>query len=238
MFRILVLTALTMVAACTSSEDEKNLDETRPVFTRLPIDISNASDGGNGIFGDLDCSHVGDDPILRFCILVFGKNRLGSEKPNVDHTFRTVEGASVYAGFSGKVVRVEANPNGETDYAVFINPNTNMDSDSIHQYLVEYDHVIDVQVSAGDVVEAGTVIGKSPFDKQNNYGRFELQISRYSVDGQNAKQESVECPYKFFTSEVQAKIDQALALGHNVNFPENSSDRMCYEESLPASAAQ
>lgn len=115
-----------------------------------------------------------------------------------------VENVAVRAVSPGVVVQVTQNVAPQTDYEIHLRPS------SASIYLLVYDHVAVPQVTVGQTVTAGQVLGQiGPFNDRgrNRIGRVELQINR----GSGAAAVAV-CPKDLGTAEFNALHDAALAL--------------------------
>ena len=135
--------------------------------------------------------------------LPFGA-RLDSGQANPAYELYTsVDTVTVGAASAGVVVAVTPNAAPQTDVEIQLRPS------SASTYLLIYDHVVAPQVTVGQTVAAGQVLGQiGPFNDRgrNRNGRVELQINR----GAGADAVAV-CPRDFGTAEFNAGHDAALA---------------------------
>ena len=124
---------------------------------------------------------------------------------NPAYEFQTSLGtAPVRAVSAGVVVNLKSNPAPDTDLELHLRPTKG----SI--YLIVYDHLVAPQVTVGQSVTAGQVLGRvgplsDPFHIRN--GRVELQINRH-----NGAVEVAVCPRALGTAEFNAAHDAALAM--------------------------
>jgi hypothetical protein len=105
--------------------------------------------------------------------------------------------AEVFAIAEGTVTRlVYQEDTGDYEFSV----RSNDDS----KFTVEYDHVTNITVAEGDVVQPGDILG-NPGTWSSSLGRFEIMISNSG---------SFHCPFKFFDDglleQYQAHISQLM----------------------------
>ncbi len=108
--------------------------------------------------------------------------------------------ANVYSPIDGVVNAIEWQEASE-DYEVSINID-----DNPYQLTAGLDHVLNVQVSEGDTVTAGDVIGNPGTHSSEGYGRVEIEIY-----GDNY----MHCPFEFFDpttiDEYEQKVSQLMS---------------------------
>lgn len=105
----------------------------------------------------------------------------------------------VRAAGPGTVVNILVNGGGGDDSEIHISPPGASD------YLVIYDHVVSLQVTVGQLVAAGQVLGRIARWVPGK-GFTELQVNRGSGPGAVAR-----CPREFGTADFNAAHDAALA---------------------------
>ena len=92
---------------------------------------------------------------------------------------------NVVASLQFTIERIEKNPAPQTDYAV-------MGKTSSHsKYKIEYDHIVNVAVHEGQVLQPGELIGRI-----GEGGRTELQINKCLDDKDNGNYDAI-CPSTF-----------------------------------------
>jgi len=157
----------------------KKIDETPPVLSVVPVDLSHLTD-----------------------YIAFGGELSPNRYSPAFEYYLDNESAKVFSCCDGTVDRIMLNDN-FPDYEVFIEPFPNS------KWLVIYDHVKEVNFSAGDQVKAGDVLGIVGVGN-----RTELQIN----DNGNNKELSL-CPFNFGTENFIQK---------HTNYTEN----WCLKESV------
>ena len=161
----------------------------------------------------------------RWCFNAFGSSSVGKATPSYD--YKVAAGTTVVAATAGTVSRVEAETNplypGEFEIETRVTPNT--------AFIVIYDHVKNLRVALGSLVEAGTVLGTAGIHTSNPnvYGRVELQINRV-LDFSNRRSEAV-CPRTFGTARFNQLNDAALA-AHNSANPSFASSSVCVSDTV------
>jgi|GEM_PF-3006238 len=103
---------------------------------------------------------------------IFGDVLLGEPvRHNPNFEFASVkEGVQLVAAIDGIVGFVREQPD-SGDYEVFLMPNEQSD------WIIGYDHVVDVQVKKGDRVKVGDKLG-SPARQNNGLLRYEFQVNK------------------------------------------------------------
>jgi len=70
-----------------------------------------------------------------------------------------------------------------------------------------------------------------PWDSENNYGRFEVQINRFYL-ANNPRVVAHHCAYGFFGLAIQARYGEALSATQNTLYPNNVFESMCITDSI------
>jgi hypothetical protein len=110
---------------------------------------------------------------------------------------------NVVASLQFTVERIEKNPAPQTDYAV-------MGKTSSHsKYKIEYDHIVNVAVHEGQVLQPGDLIGRI-----GEGGRTELQINKCLDDRDNGNYDAI-CPSTFGTTAFNQAFEQARLLSNS-----------------------
>jgi hypothetical protein len=128
--------------------------------------------------------------------LPFGSSSAGRVNPTYE--LRTIgDTMSVRAAGPGTVIDIMTNP--ESDLEVHIRPPDAPD------YLVIYDHLVALQVAAGQSVAPGQVLGRIG-NFLPGVGRTELQVNKGSNQDIVAR-----CPREFGTASFNAAHDTAFS---------------------------
>ncbi len=149
--------------------------------------------------------------------IVFGASvqaSSGGQKliPNLE--FRVSSTANVLSPVDGVIASIEKN-SGEDDYVVSIAHS------ALSEFSVEIDHVTELQVSAGDRVVAGQVIGKpGVWYPADGIGRVELQLKRGG---------DFVCPLEYLASDVAAEVRNKMS-GLLEDWEEVRNDPSLYDQ--------
>ena len=108
------------------------------------------------------------------------------------------EGTELIAALDGVVGFIQEQPESK-DYEVFLMPSDNS------EWVIGYDHVIDLSVKKGDTVKVGQRIGK-PARQNNGLLRFEIQINK----GKDDASTSHICPTTLLADSVKSKVEAEL----------------------------
>jgi hypothetical protein len=158
---ILLLTGAMIIAFQTGCREEDKPDATPPVLSVTPVDISQVTH-----------------------IIVFGADLSAHQKNPAFEYYLSNSGAEVRSVCKGNVENIFMNDN-FPDYEVWIRPSANS------VWKIIYDHVLNLEVSAGDPLNPGDVLGSV-----GDQNRTELQINKIE---QNS--ELSYCPFDFATDE-------------------------------------
>ncbi len=157
---LISLLALTgLLSGCKDSKQDK----TPPVLRNLVVDI--------GVQGGVPAGDFIPSATHKH-FLEFGAIVLDGEgQPKALPTFeyRVAESAEVRSPLDGVVTRVHFQAD-SNDYVIWIRPKKNS------RWLVEIDHVRDVQIAQGDNVSAGQILG-TPGTWGGGLGRVELMVN-------------------------------------------------------------
>ncbi|WP_299314276.1 peptidoglycan DD-metalloendopeptidase family protein [uncultured Aquimarina sp.] len=147
------------------SDDDFSIDQTQPSFTITPIAMDQVSS-----------------------FIAFGESLTPTQQNPAIEYFTSQSNIQVRSVSDGVVEDIRLNINID-DFEVWIKPNNNS------RWLIIYDHVLDINISIGDQVNAGQTIGIIGIGN-----RTELQVN----DVQNV----AHCPLQFGTqSFVQQHIN-------------------------------
>lgn len=141
------------------SDDDITLDQTPPSFMVTPIKIDQVSS-----------------------FIAFGESLTPTQQNPAIEYFTDQENIEVRSVSDGIVEDIRMNSNID-DFEIWIKPNDNS------TWLIIYDHIVDVNLSLGDQVDAGQILGSVGLGN-----RTELQINKIS-DGKNI----AHCPLNFGT---------------------------------------
>lgn len=142
-------------------------------------------------------------------VILFGQNlpkHQASEPQRINPNLE-IHGLSeqikVIAAIDGVVGFVKQQP-GSDDAEVFLQPEKNSD------WTIGYDHVVDVQVTQGQQVRVGDVLGKAALDDRFGY-YYEFQINQDNT----ANGTIMHCPTALLTNDIkatqQAAFDQLVS---------------------------
>lgn len=136
-------------------------------------------------------------PELSKVFLEFGATVVGPDGPKMLPTFEYIvdEAAPVYSPIDGIINAVEYQEETQ-DYEIHINP-----TEDINQMTIVLDHVLNVQVTAGQSVTAGDVVGTPGTHSAEGLGRVEIEVFG---DG------NMHCPFKFFDSATQSAYEEKV----------------------------
>jgi hypothetical protein len=151
-----------IMAVCGCKKNNDKPDETPPVLSVTPVDISTIS---SYIAFGADLSLIQKNPAFEYKV-----NNSG------------VQVRSVCKGYVENIFLNDNFP----DYEVWIKTSSNS------VYMLIYDHVLNLNISKGDKVEAGEVLGTV-----GTSNRTELQINKTGDDNNVLSY----CPFDFGTSE-------------------------------------
>jgi hypothetical protein len=162
--RCRIISLLVIIALFTSSckKNEEKPDETPPVLSVTPVDITTVTS-----------------------IIAFGADLSPDQKNPAFEYYVNNSSVQVRAVCKGYIEDIRLNDN-FPDYEVWIK----MTSNSV--YRIIYDHVLDLEISKGDKVDAGDILGIV-----GTGSRTELQINKI---GSNNDELSY-CPFDFGTDE-------------------------------------
>jgi hypothetical protein len=187
-FGILLLLALcSQLSGCNNSSSG---DRTPPVLQNLVVEIG--IQGGNPA-GDFTTSATSKN-FLEFGAVVTD----GGGEPKVLPTFeyRVSESADVVSPMNGVITRITYQQSSD-DYAIWIRPRRGS------RWLVEIDHVRNLQVEEDDQVIAGQVLGV-PGSWGGGLGRVELMVNNGNTH---------VCPFNVFDPGlIDAYRDRVTAL--------------------------
>ncbi len=163
-------------------------------ITLSPYD-SDTNFAGDVDFGSDVADDYGDRVFIEFGGLLVGQ-------PNVHPTFIVPLGTKIHAVSPGIVHQVQTL--GDNDYDICVYRNAD------DEWCVSYEHVKNPEVSKGDTVEVGDVIGEAgEINEFTDSGKFDLKIWKGGstiID---------YCPYALFdssvASEMQAKINRFVS---------------------------
>ena len=160
---VLMIPVFMIVALTLSSckKDEKR-DETPPVLSITPVDISNVTS-----------------------VIVFGADLTSVQKNPAFEYYVNSSDVPVRAVCKGYIEDIRMNDN-FPDYEIWIK----MSSSSV--YRIIYDHVLNLNISEGDNIDPGDVLGVA-----GSGNRTELQINKYDENNN----ELSYCPFNFGTDE-------------------------------------
>lgn len=170
-FRIIPVFLIILLVASGCKKNNEKLDETPPVLSVTPVDISTIT---SFIAFGADLSLIQKNPAFEYVV-----NNAG------------VQVRSVCKGYVENIFLNDNFP----DYEVWIKTSSNS------AYMLIYDHVLNLNISKGDKVEAGDVLGTV-----GSGNRTELQINKTGDDNKVLSY----CPFDFGTSEF---IQQHKNLG-------------------------
>jgi hypothetical protein len=181
-------------------------DTAPPEFSVTPVIMEDFDAGTNR------CGDVKD-------VIPFG-GELDPTRKSPAIEYYTVADAVVRAASPGVVIEIFQNP-GLTDYEIMVKPT----EDSV--WLIIYDHVLDVTISVGDNVEAGTILGKAG-EWSADTRRTELQINNYEGT------EVSLCPLQFGTDNFNQKHIQLFQDVYNNDLDPDylTSGDVCLEETV------
>lgn len=104
--------------------------------------------------------------------------------------YHVARNASIYSPLNGIVTKVEYQTNYSFDYEIWISPTTDS------KWTIVLDHVRDIQVSEGDMVIAGDIIGFPGYQLDDQYG---LDESPWVFEmGIRGPSNNLWCPFLFF----------------------------------------
>jgi hypothetical protein len=168
-FMVIPVTILFILITFSCKKNDTKLDETPPVLSVTPVDISSVT---SMIAFGADLSLVQKNPAFEYIV----NNSSGEVR-------------SVCKGY---IEDIRLNDN-FPDYEVWIKMSSNS------AYRIIYDHVLNLNISKGDKVNPGDILGIV-----GTGNRTELQINKTGTNNE----ELSYCPFDFGTSEF---IDQHKA---------------------------
>lgn len=129
--------------------------------------------------------------------LEFGATVVGPDGPKILPTFEYIvdDEAPVYSPIDGVINAVEYQEE-SADYEIHINPTA-----EVEQMTVVLDHVLNVQVSEGQSVMAGDVVGTPGTHSSEGLGRVEIEIFG---DGY------MHCPFEFFDETTRQAYENKI----------------------------
>ncbi len=132
---------------------------------------------------------------------IFGDKLPGTPvRTNPNFEFASLkENTELVSAIDGVVMFIQEQPESK-DSEVFLG--TNDDT----QWIIGYDHVIDLQIKKGDKVKAGDIIGK-PARQNNGLLRFEIQINH----GTNDSNTKHICPTTLLDDSIKDSTIQQLS---------------------------
>lgn len=202
---VLGLLILTWVTACQNKVEG---NPTPPIFSVTPVDMSGPYDVGTKTYGDI----LMEEPVL----IPFGAVLTGNQKsPAIE--YYTVPDAPVRAVCYGRVDAVLDNPVEQGDYEIHV---TALPGSA---YLIIYDHVLNVTVLEGELVNAGDTLGDAG-TWTDTMRRTELQIN--TGTGSN---ERSYCPLNFGDSAFVADHIKLLN-EYNIRGFSPRYDTLCLED--------
>lgn len=202
--------------------------EAPPVLSVSIIDLAGSYDPATRRLGALNCNFVfPDDPNDRWCFNAFGSSAVpGKQVPSFD--YKVAAGATVSAATAGTVMRVDRETNALYPDEFEIETRASRDS----SYLIIYDHVKNLRVGTGSVVEAGTVLGTAGIHTSNPnvFGRIELQINR--VTERTPIQKSVPICARTLGTERFNQLNDAALAAHNSANPASAAASVCVADTV------
>ena len=199
-----------------------------PVLSVPIVDLAGSYDPVTKRMGALNCTFTfGTDPNDRWCFNAFGSSAVPG-KQGVSYDYKVVAGATVFAAAAGTVFRVEA----ETS-AFYPNEfEIETRASSGGSYSVIYDHVKNLTVGLGSIVQPGMALGTAGIHTTNPsvWGRVELQINRITERTPVIRGVSL-CPRAFGTAAFNQLNDAALA-AHNLANAPYAAASVCLTEQI------
>lgn len=134
-------------------------------------------------------------------LYIFGDKLPGTPvRLNPNFEFASLkEDTEIVSAIDGEVVFIQEQKDSK-DYEVFISTNSNS------QWVIGYDHVINLKVNKGDTVKTSQLIG-NPARQNNGLLRFEIQINK----GKNDSDTKHICPITLLDSSVKDSITAKLS---------------------------
>lgn len=175
-YYIAITMAAVLILSASCSDEDNPATAVSPIFSVTPVDISGPYLAADSTYGDIK--------FVLPVIVPFGSSLSGDRlSPAIE--YYTVPGAEVRAITAGVVTAILANPVEEGDYEIQITSLPGSD------YLVIYDHVLNVQVQESLPVDPGEILGEA--------GTWNETMRRTSLQvniGQNADERSY-CPLNY-----------------------------------------
>lgn len=202
--------------------------ETPPALSVSIVDLSGSYDPATKRLGALLCTFTfGADPNDRWCFNAFASTAVPN-KQGVSYDYKTVAGAAVFAATAGTVFRIDADTSANYPNEFEIETRSAVDG----SYLVIYDHVKNLAVGVGTMVQPGAVLGTVGIHTTNPsvWGRAELQINKVTQRSPRIQSIAV-CPRALGTDRFNQLNDAALAAHNNANAPFASAS-VCVADQL------
>ncbi|WP_299246910.1 hypothetical protein [uncultured Aquimarina sp.] len=155
----LIKVLMICLLVASCSDDDIFIDQTPPSFTITPIAIDQVSS-----------------------FIAFGESLTPAQQNPAIEYFTSQSNIQLLSVSDGIVEDIRMNANIE-DFEIWIKPNDNS------SWLIIYDHVLDLNISLGDQVSAGQILGNIGIGN-----RTELQVNRI-----NDSNDVAYCPLNFGT---------------------------------------
>jgi prepilin-type N-terminal cleavage/methylation domain-containing protein len=170
----------------SSTSDDSNL-----VIKNFGIDLENVDVTTQATRDFTKSGHKG--------MYIFGDILPGTPvRHNPNFEFASVkEGSTIISAIDGVVGFIKQQED-SGDYEVFLMPSENSD------WVIGYDHVVDLKVNKGDLVKVGDTLG-APARQNNGLLRFEFQINNNGRDATHV------CPSTLLDASVKESLLQKLA---------------------------
>jgi hypothetical protein len=129
----------------------------------------------------------------------FGDELPGARK-NPNFEFSSLkEGTKIIAAIDGTITFIKEQSE-SSDKEVFLQTNENS------QWIIGYDHLVNVTVKKGDKVKAGDVLGE-PGVQNNGLRRFEFQVNKKQSGGDDVH----VCPTTLMSSSLKEGLEKSLS---------------------------
>ncbi len=185
---VVMALACAIVTGCDDdSSDGRRADDSPPVLSVSPIDLTGPYNAVENRYGDVTFAH-------RDAIIPFG-GALGPGRLSMSYEYYTIPAAPVRACCDSVVTWMFQNE-GLLDYEIYTRRSEGA------TWAIQYDHVLNPTVSEGDRLTAGQVMGESG-EWSSTIRRFELAV----IDPTGL----AICPSDFGTTDFNAQHDAILA---------------------------